>query len=511
MIIDTHKKKPGLISVIFFSIGTMIGSGWLFAAYYSSKVAGGAAVLSWIIGAILVLFMAFILAEVAIKYPVNSLFTRMASLSHNEHFGFVIAISNWLLGLIIVPSEATASTQYIATIYKPWANYLVQNGEITNLGMLVVLVFLALYFVLNYWGIQLLARINNVITLIKLVVPAFTCIVIAIAAFDINNFVAYKHTFMPYGITSVFSAIVSCGIFYSFFGFQIAATFSAEMHNPRRNIPIALISSIVIVLIIYISLQVVFIGALPSEMIEQGWSHLNFDSPLAQLAGLLGINFLVVILYADAFVSPSGTGIVYLGATSRMLNEMVKGDQLPKYFGNRNQTVQFSRRALLITVICSIVLVFFFRNWQLISSLASTFIVISCVALPISYVKFLKDSDGLPVKLIPGLKYIAFFIYVCLSYFLLISGSENIMVAFILHVIFFICYATSIDLSQKLKSVKQAALSAWTIFAYLCFIMIYALIGDQVSNNWVFYVVFFIVTIVFYPLLINQKKYSLNK
>ena len=498
-------KKPGLISVIFFSIGTMIGSGWLFAAYYSSKVAGGASIFSWVIGAVLALFMAFLLAEIAIKYPVNSLFTRMSSLSHNEHFGFVLALSNWLLGLIIVPSEATASTQYIATIYKPWAHYLVFNGQITDIGILVVLFFVILYFILNYWGIHLLSKVNNIISSLKLVVPIFTCIVFLIAAFDTHNFTAYHNSFMPYGVTSIFSAIVTCGIFYSFFGFQIAASFCAELENPKRNVPIALISSILIVLIIYVCLQIAFIGALPLQMVERGWSHLNFNSPLAQLAGILGINFLIVILYADAFVSPSGTGIIYLGASARMLNEMVKNRQLPAIFGSRDQLVQFSRRSLVITVICSILLIIFFRNWQLIASLASTFIIISCVALPISYIKFLRIDGGLPVRFMPGLKYVALLVYLCLSYFLLISGTVNLIVAVVLHIIFFLSYALSVKGSKRLNSVLKIIASAWSIFAYLFFIMVYAMIGHYIANQWLYYIAFITICLLLYVFLVNQK------
>ncbi len=59
-------------------------------------------------------------------------------------------------------------------------------------------------------------------------------------------------------------------------------------------------------------------------MIVHGWSHLNFNSPFADLAIALNINWLVIILYADAFVSPSGTGITYTATTSRMIYGMEK-------------------------------------------------------------------------------------------------------------------------------------------------------------------------------------------
>ncbi len=52
-------------------------------------------------------------------------------------------------------------------------------------------------------------------------------------------------------------------------------------------------------------------------MIVNGWQHLNFNSPFADLAIVLGINWLVILLYVDAFISPSGTGITYTATTSQ--------------------------------------------------------------------------------------------------------------------------------------------------------------------------------------------------
>ncbi|WP_231138691.1 hypothetical protein [Francisella orientalis] len=54
-------------------------------------------------GAFIVLLIAFLLSELAVKYPTNGLFTRLVTISHNQHFGFVTGLSNWTLGLIIVP------------------------------------------------------------------------------------------------------------------------------------------------------------------------------------------------------------------------------------------------------------------------------------------------------------------------------------------------------------------------------------------------------------------------
>ena len=72
-----------------------------------------------------------------------------------------------------------------------------------------------------------------------------------------------------------------------------------------------------------------FIGAVDPSMIVNGWSHLNFNSPFADLAIALSLNWLSIVLYVDAFVSPSGSG-AYTATTSRMIYGMQKNGYLPR-------------------------------------------------------------------------------------------------------------------------------------------------------------------------------------
>ncbi len=497
-------KKPGIFSVIALNIGTMVGSGWLFAPLHVAQVAGGAAILAWIIGALLALCLSLLLAEIAIKYPVNALFTRIISLSHNPHFGSVTALANWILGLIIVPSEAIATTQYLSSAYPAWSNLFFAAGNLTWLGVLITIFFIFIYFMINYFGIKFLSRINNVIAFAKFVIPIFSALIIAAAAFHTQNFTVYRHQFMPYGTSSIFTAITTSGIFYSFFGFQIAATFTAELDNPKRNIPIALASSVILVLVIYLLVQIAFIGALPTALIGQGWQTLDFQSPFVYLTGLLGLNFLTVILYADSGLSPGGTGLVYLGATARMLNSMVKLKQAPAMLGNAS--VNFSKRALFVSFVAGAVLVVFFRNWALIAKFISTFILIACAALPVAYARISGTDGTLEVKLLPFAKTISLVSFLTLSYLLILVGTSDLAIALVVHLTFFTFYAYS--RTRKLAQFYRYFASAWTIFVYLVTALLFAYwLNTANAHSWYAYMIFLLVNTVLYSALIGQKSY----
>src|SRR6202011_5241238 len=104
--------------------------------------------------------------------------------------------------------------------------------------------------------------------------------------------------------------------------------------NPSKSIPFAVIGSILLALVIYVLLQVAYIGAVSPGDVLKGWSHFNFASPFAELALALNLNWLAFLLYVDAFVSPSGTGTTYMATTTRMIYAMERNNTMPKIFGD---------------------------------------------------------------------------------------------------------------------------------------------------------------------------------
>ena len=103
----------------------------------------------------------------------------------------------------------------------------------------------------------------------------------------------------------------------SYDAFQTVINMGGELKNPRKNIVRGVLISMIITAAIYIMLQVTFIGAVePSTLAKVGWHGIDFTSPFADLAIILGINWLVILLYLDAFVSPFGTGVAFVATAA---------------------------------------------------------------------------------------------------------------------------------------------------------------------------------------------------
>ncbi len=100
------------------------------------------------------------------------------------------------------------------------------------------------------------ASVSNSLAIFKIVVPTLTAIILIIAAFHPTNFVSQG--FAPFGAKHIFSGVVTCGIFYTFYGFSLVAMYANDLDNPQKKIPRALILSVLICFLMYSLLQAAF-------------------------------------------------------------------------------------------------------------------------------------------------------------------------------------------------------------------------------------------------------------
>jgi amino acid transporter len=105
-------------------------------------------------------------------------------------------------------------------------------------------------------------------------------------------------------------------------GFEQALQVGGEARNPQRDLWRAVLLSMVIGTVVYIALEVAFIGSLDPHNLIHGFAnplgHAKSTAPYATIATALGLGWLARLLYIDAVISPSGTGLVYVGTSSRL-------------------------------------------------------------------------------------------------------------------------------------------------------------------------------------------------
>lgn len=266
------------------------------------------------------------------------------------------------------------------------------------------------YFLLNYWSVKLFAKTNSAITLYKLIVPALTAIALILSAFHPENFhIGARGGAHALSLSAVLTAVAISGIVFSFNGFQSPVNLAGEARRPGRSVPFAVIASILLATVVYVLLQVAFLGAVdPEQLARGGWAALAYSSPFAELALALNLNWLALLLYSDAFISPSGTGATYTATTARMIYGMEKNGTLPAIFGRVHPRYGIPQPAMWLNLVVAFLFLFFFRGWARLAEVISVATIISYLTGPVSVMALRRTAPDLDRPLrIPGLAAIA--------------------------------------------------------------------------------------------------------
>jgi amino acid transporter len=190
--------------------------------------------------------------------------------------------------------------------------------------------------------------------------------------------------------------VAIAGIVFSFNGFQSPVNLAGEARNPGRSIPFAIVCSIALATVVYVLLQVAFIGAVPREMLANvGWHGIDFSSPFADLAIILGLQWLATLLFIDAVISPSGTGMTYTATTARMLYGMERNGTLPKILGRVHPKWGVPRPAMWVNLGVSFLFLFFFRGWGSLAAVISVATIISYLTGPVSVMTLRRTAPEL--------------------------------------------------------------------------------------------------------------------
>ncbi|MFB6436282.1 APC family permease [Streptomyces sp. NPDC056411] len=386
------RRDVGLIGLMWASVGSIIGSGWLYGAQKAVVVAGPAAVISWSIGAVAIVLLALVHAELGGLFPVAGGTARYPHYAFGGLAGMSFGWFSWLQAATVAPIEVEAMIGYAG--HWSWAQGLQHtNGTLTTSGFIVAVILMAIFVAVNFLGVKVLAHTNSAATWWKIAVPLGAIFVIAVTNFHPHNFTS--HGFAPFGAKGVLSAISTSGIIFALLGFEQAIQLAGESRNPKRDLPRATIGSVVIGAVIYTLLQIVYIGALPLASFAHGWAKLDYagiSGPWAGLATVIGLGWLGWVLYADAIISPGGTGLIYTTSTSRISYGLSKNGYAPRLF-EKTDARGVPWFGLIISFVTGVICFLPFPSWQELVSFITSASVLMYAGAPLAFGVF---RDRLP-------------------------------------------------------------------------------------------------------------------
>ncbi|WHZ19807.1 MAG: amino acid permease [Rhodanobacteraceae bacterium] len=386
-------KSLNLTDLTFIGLGSIFGSGWLFSASYVSSLAGPAGVMSWIIGGAAVLLLGLVYCELGAALPHAGGPVRYPAYSHGSLLGYLMGLMTLIAFSSLIAIEVVACRQYAAA----WFPALSEPGSDhpSLLGWIAQLALLGIFFALNYWSVKTFARANNLISIFKFVVPLLV-IVVLLVFFRPGNMTA--HGFAPFGFSGVEAAVSAGGIIFAYLGLTPIISVASEVQNPQRTIPIALILSVVLSTIIYLLLQIAFLGSVPAGMLAQGWSGISkaFSLPFHDIAMTLGIGWLAFLVVTDAVISPSGTANIYMNATPRVVYGWARGGTFFKVFTRIDGKSGIPRHALWLTFALAVFWTLPFPSWSAMIQVVSAALVLSYAVAPVTTAALRRNAPAMP-------------------------------------------------------------------------------------------------------------------
>jgi APA family basic amino acid/polyamine antiporter len=350
------RRCLGPVTLTALGVGCIIGTGiFVLTGVAAHDKTGPALILSFGVAGMACIFAALCYAEFASLTPVAGSAYTYAYATLGELFA-------WIMGWDLVLEYTVASSAVahgwshyfqnfigIFNLHIPVAlqrapfDYFPATGQIGLTGSvfdLPALVIAGIVTLLLVKGIKESATVNSTIVIIKV---AVVIMVIVVGAFYVNP--ANWHPFAPFGLSGIsfFGKTVAgqtglggeplgmlagaAMIFFAYIGFDSLSTHAEEARNPKRDIPIGIITSLVLCTVLYIGVSMVLTGMVPYDKI-------NIDAPVADAFAQVGLPFVQFIISIGAIAGITSVLLVLMLSQPRILLAIARDGMIPeKFFG----------------------------------------------------------------------------------------------------------------------------------------------------------------------------------
>ncbi len=465
------KAKLSMVDMVFVGFGAIFGSGWLFASSKVGSIAGPAGTISWVIGGIAVLLLGLVYAELGASLPRAGGVIRYPLYSHGPLLGYLMAFETLVAFSSLIAIEVVAAREYAAA-WMPWLNG--EGSSPSLIGWFAQLAILVVFMFLNYRAVTTFAESNFLITIFKFLVPILT-IVVLLAHLKPGNFTA--HEFAPFGASGIMNAVSAGGVMFAFLGLQPIVSMASEARNPKRDVPLALVLSVLLGTVVYVLLQVSFIGAIPDSDLANGWAHIDslYSLPYRDVATVLGLGWLTYFIVSDAIISPAGTGNIYMSASPRVVYGWARSGTFFRVFTRVDEKSGVPRPALWLTFAMSVFWTLPFPSWGVLVNVVSAALILSYAIAPICAGSFRRQAPQLarPFR-VGGFSIISPAAFVIAAFIVYWTGWATVSWLLASQIVLFVIYlAVREKVPQDLVSLpQQVRSSVWLIVFYIAMLVV---------------------------------------
>lgn len=322
-------RTIGLFQLTLFGVGATIGTGIFVILSDAVPVAGPAVILSFAMAGVVAGLTAICYAELAGAVPVSGSSYSYAYATLGEAVAMIVAACLLLEYGVSAAGVAVGWSQYLNELLDNLFGFTIpdaisqapEQGGVFNVPA-VVLIWLCTLLLLR--GASESAKVNAVMVLIKVAVLALF-VVVGLQGWNSDHL----SNFAPDGFSGINAAAGI--IFFSYIGLDAVSTAGEEVHNPRRNLPLAIIFALITVTALYVAVSIVAVAAQPVSAFEGQEAGLS-----AILENVVGASWPGSVLAAGAVISIFSVTLVVIYGQTRILFAMSRDGMIPRFFHRLN-------------------------------------------------------------------------------------------------------------------------------------------------------------------------------
>ncbi|GKT02709.1 APC family permease [Furfurilactobacillus sp. WILCCON 0119] len=336
-------KSMSAKDLIALGIGAVIGTGiFILPGTVAATKSGPAIILSFIIAAIVCGLAAMCYAEFSSALPIAGSAYSYGNVIYGQFIGWLLG---WALVLEYMLSVAAVSTGWAGYFNALLAGFNIHMPKAlsgafdpahgTYINLVAVLIVLAVAWLLS-GGMKTSTKVQNIMVVVKI---AIILIFVVVGLFYVKP--ANWHPFFPYkgGVLAGASAV-----FFAFLGFDVVAASAAEVKNPKRNMPIGIIGTLIIASILYVAVSVVLTGIV-------SYKELNVADPVAFALQRVGQNWGAALVSLGALAGMFTMMLAMIYSSSRLVYSIGRDGLLPKKLGTVDKATGTPRASLTVVTI----------------------------------------------------------------------------------------------------------------------------------------------------------------
>ncbi len=366
-------KSVGFISAVSIGIGTMVGAGIFALLGEAGSIAGSATWISFIIGGLIALISGYSFGKLGARYPSAGGIIEYLGQSYGT------GIFTGAMGILMYMG-ALVSIALVAKAFGSYALTMMPVGTPRYWQSIFAVIIVIFFVLVNLNGAKNMARTETLIVGLKLVALS----VVALAGlFYISPERLAISTYPP--ISNIFYSLAIT--FFAYEGFRVITNAVEDMENPAKTLPRAIMTSIGVVMVLYVLVAVVVFGTLPLDDVVAAK-----DYALAEAAKPIFGDIGFSIVAVTALIATASSINASLYAVTNITYKLAKNGQLPNAF---SKPIAHSKEGLIISGVF-IVLLAVFLNLGEIAVLGSISVLIIHFFTHIGHLKLLSQTKALP-------------------------------------------------------------------------------------------------------------------